>query len=213
MKYYSQFGEDKFLYEKHLNYKNGFFIELGAMDGITFSNTKFFEDELGWNGILIEPVINQFEKLIINRSECCNFHCVVSETNGDVDFIGNGAIGGVLSTMSETHKKNFDLYPERGHSPNKIKSLPFYKIIKDINIKRVDLFSIDVEGGEYEVLNTFDWDIPVYLILIELDGNDKNKDEKCRKFLIEKGFEFDSKIGPIEKPDLSEIWINNKNKL
>ena len=200
--FYSQQKEDKFLYDKFLNYKNGFFIEIGAMDGLTYSNTKFFEDELAWNGILIEPT-NQYEQLIINRPNCYNFNCVISEINGEVVFVGNGSVGGVLSTMNEIHKFNFSLYSE--NLSMKIKSLPFYEITKNIDIKRVDLFSIDVEGSEFEVLNTFDWNIPVYLILIELDGNNKEKDDKCRNLLIEKGFKFDSRIG------LNDIWIKRKN--
>ena len=55
MKFYSQCGQDKWAYENLFKNKNdGFFIEIGADDGIHFSNTKFFED-LGWNGICIEP--------------------------------------------------------------------------------------------------------------------------------------------------------------
>ena len=211
--YYSQFGEDEFLHKNYLNYRNGFFIELGASSGDYSSNTKFFESELGWNGILIEPTKDQYNQLIINRPNCYNFNCVVSETNGYIDFVGNGLVGGILSTMSEKHKSNFSLYEHNGHAPTRIKSLPFYEITKNIDIKRVDLFSIDVEGGEFEVLNTFDWNIPVYLILIELDGNNKEKDDKCRNFLIEKGFEFQSIIGPDSKKDLNEIWINKNNKI
>jgi len=213
IKFYSQFGEDKFLHKNYLDYRKGFFIELGASDGKHGSNTKFFEDELSWNGILIEPTKDQYDQLIINRPNCYNFNCVVSEINGEVDFIGNGFVGGMLSTMSEKHKSNFNLYEHNGHAPTRIKSLPFYEITKNINIKRVDLFSIDVEGGEFDVLNTFDWEIPVYLILIELDGNNIEKDNKCRKLLIEKGFEFQTKIGPKEKMDLNEIWINKNNEL
>jgi len=206
--YYSQFGEDEFLHKNYLNYRNGFFIELGASSGDYSSNTKFFENELGWNGILIEPT-NQYEQLIINRPNCYNFNCVVSEINGEVDFVGDGLVGGISSTMSEKHKSNFSLY----QNPTKIKSIPFYEITKNIDIKRVDLFSIDVEGGEFDVLNTFDWNIPVYLILIEMDGNNKEKDDKCRDLLIEKGFEFQSVIGPESKNDLNEIWINKNNKI
>ena len=45
-----------------LNHKeNGFYIELGAFDGITQSNTYFFELNRGWKGILIEPSKTSFE--------------------------------------------------------------------------------------------------------------------------------------------------------
>jgi hypothetical protein len=64
---YSQCEEDIFLNENIFKNKtNGVYIELGALDGILYSNTKFFEDTLNWSGILIEPhpeknnKINQF---------------------------------------------------------------------------------------------------------------------------------------------------------
>jgi len=201
--FYSQQKEDEILFEKYLNYRDGFFIELGAMDGITFSNTKFFEDELGWNGILIEPT-GQYNDLIKNRPNCYNFNYAVSEKESDVDFLGYAAIGGLLETMNDTHKNNWGLDKIQ---PIKVKSIPFYEITKNLDIKKVDLFSIDVEGGEYEVLKTFDWNIQVYLVLIEMDNHNKEKDEKCREFLINKNFEFDMRIG------LDEVWIKKENDI
>ena len=59
---------DKKLLE-YLNYDNGFYVELGAADGITQSNTRYFEKNLGWRGILIEPEINNFNKCKKNRSK------------------------------------------------------------------------------------------------------------------------------------------------
>jgi hypothetical protein len=47
--------------------RNGFFVELGALDGVKFSNTLFFERERGWNGICIEPDNGYFEQLKRNR--------------------------------------------------------------------------------------------------------------------------------------------------
>ena len=60
--YYSQCQEDIYLNENIFkNKKNGVYIELGALDGILYSNTKFFEDSLNWKGILIEPHPEKFK--------------------------------------------------------------------------------------------------------------------------------------------------------
>jgi len=86
-------------------------------------------------------------------------------------------------------------------------------IMNESSLEYVDLFSIDVEGGEFEVLNTVDWSIPVYVFIVEL--GDTEKEDRCRELLSDKGYTFSSKIG------LSEIWydseyigkrINEKNK-
>jgi len=132
--FYSQQGEDRILNEKYFNYRDGFFIELGAMNGVTYSNTKFFEDSLGWTGILIEPTI-QFDSLKLNRSKCYNFNYAISSINGEVDFVGNHALGGIVSSMHDTHKVGWGLDKQQEY---KVKSIPFYEITKNIDIKRVD---------------------------------------------------------------------------
>ena len=58
-----------------------FYIEIGANDGISQSNTKYLELYDGWNGILIEPIPDVYSKLVRNRSAsnifvnsaCCSF--------------------------------------------------------------------------------------------------------------------------------------------
>jgi len=225
MKFYSQQGEDKLIFDKYINYRNGFFIELGAMDGVIYSNSLFFENELNWTGVLIEPT-NQFNDLVKNRPNCYNFNFAISDKIGEIEFIGNGALGGITETMQDTHRIGWRLDNE--YDVIKVKASPISNLISNLDIKRVDIFSIDVEGGELEVLNTFDWNIPVYLILIEgnytaseieksnwinnpnsngliLDQKYIDRTNKCTEILISNGFEF------IENVGCNQIWINKNN--
>lgn len=199
----SQQSEDKILFEKYLNYKDGFFIELGAMNGITYSNTLFFEKVLNWTGILIEPT-NQYESLVLNRPNCFNFNLAVSKKSGEVEFVGNHALGGIKDTMDDKHFYGWGL--NEGHT-YKVQSKPMYEIIDEvrskIKIDKIDLLSLDVEGGELEVLETYNWEIPTIFILIELDGHNPEKDENCRKLLREKNFSFVENIG------INELWKNS----
>ncbi len=205
--FHSQQDEDKILFEMYLNYQNGFFIELGAMDGITFSNTLFFERELNWNGILIEPT-SQYEKLIQNRPNCYNFNFAISEYEGNVEFVGNNALGGIKSTMSEGHFLGWKLNEESSYIVNSTK---MSNILSEVNklrkINKVDLFSVDVEGGELEVLKTYDWSIPTYLVLIEMSKFDLLKDDHCRQILKKNNFTFDTTIG------CNELWVNKNFKI
>ena len=194
----SQQSEDRILFEKYLNYRDGFFIELGAMDGLIYSNSYFYETVLNWKGILIEPS-RLYNSLIINRPNCHNFNYAISEIEGEVEFIGEGALGGMTHTMDDKHRKGWKLDVK---SSFKVKSIPISKILEGVKVKKVDLFSIDVEGGELEVLKTFNWDIPVYIVLIEMAKHDLVKDDECRDFLSKKGFEFDMELG------CNEVWIN-----
>ena len=64
--FYSQLGEDIYIFKNFINKKveDGIFVELGAMDGIIYSNSKFFEDTLNFKGVLIEPT-SLYNNLII----------------------------------------------------------------------------------------------------------------------------------------------------
>ena len=46
-------------------YKNGFFIDIGAHDGVTINNTLYFEKYNNWSGINIEPIKKVYDKLVV----------------------------------------------------------------------------------------------------------------------------------------------------
>lgn len=73
-------------------------MEIGAYDGLTYSNTKFFEDTFKWNGILIEANPKNFENLKKNRLKTKNFHLgVCFESQKTISFGGSRATGGDVS--------------------------------------------------------------------------------------------------------------------
>ena len=83
MQSYLQEGEDIYFVNKYLDTildDSKFYIELGALDGVRYSNTKMLEDAFCWKGILIEPNPVQFKELEINRPNNHNFNCLVSST-------------------------------------------------------------------------------------------------------------------------------------
>ena len=57
MNFFSQTGQDRLLFEHFFRGKrNGVFVDVGAYDGTTFSNTLFFERSMGWSGLCVEPL-------------------------------------------------------------------------------------------------------------------------------------------------------------
>ena len=73
-KYYGLNKLDKQL-ENYINYDSGYFVELGANDGKSQSNTLYFEKYRKWLGILIEPTPNKFLECINNRSAKSKIFC------------------------------------------------------------------------------------------------------------------------------------------
>jgi FkbM family methyltransferase len=199
--YYSQCKEDEFLNENIFkNKKNGTYIELGALDGILYSNTKFFEDKLHWTGILIEPHPNKFISLKQNRPNNFLFNNLVSchteplEFRYFVDY--HAAVSGVENTLSKHHFDNyFDHEYNQSLPQNKIyiKPVSLSEIIRKTKLPHIDFLSLDVEGHEYEVLQSWDFSIPIDIILIETLGVQPEKDELCREILIKNNYKFITK--------------------
>ena len=201
MTYYSQSGEDNFLNETYFkNKKNGYYIELGALDGVMYSNTKFFEDTLNWSGILIEPHPIKYKNLEINRPNNFLFNNLISnkeyplEYRFFVDSLYSG-VSGINETLPKEHFEGFFNCISDRQDIIKIQPTKLKDIIKNTNITHFDLLSLDVEGHEYEVLLSWDFSIPIDIILIETLGNsNEERDEKCRQLLIENGYTFDQKF-------------------
>jgi FkbM family methyltransferase len=202
--FYSQLGEDLFIFKNFINkiVKDGIFIELGALDGIKYSNSKFFEDLLGFTGILIEPTKN-YQKLIINRPNCKNFNYAISNIEGENIFIGDDATAGIMDNIPEFM---LNLYHKNKSLKYKVEGIPISKIISQSKINYIDIYFIDVEGAELMVLETTDWSIPIYLIIIELHNINIEKDNKCRELLEKNGFKFYASLCS------NEIWINENYK-
>jgi FkbM family methyltransferase len=200
--FYSQQGEDFFLFMHYINQVrfDGVYVEVGAMDGLTYSNTKFLEDCLNFRGVLIEPVPVQFEKLSINRASNACLNYAISNNYGEIKFVGNDAMSGILNTLPDSHKLRYDLV----NGQYIVNTAPLGDLLRKIGVSYIDFMSIDVEGGEQNVLESMNWEIPTYIICIELDGINPIKDYNCRNILLNKNFELLLKIG------LNEFYINRK---
>ena len=83
-KYYSQIGQDKYYIENLINHKmNGYFIDVGANNGINLSNTYVLEKDYSWKGLCIEVDDKLFVELEQNRTCKVVNECVYS-TSGIV---------------------------------------------------------------------------------------------------------------------------------
>lgn len=148
MTYYSQIGQDKWVHSILGNKKNGFFIELGACDGLHLSNTLFFERELGWNGICIEPNDIYFEKLKINRNCLKSNGLAYSEQDKVIDFSICDAASGVVD-------ENIGPFTSKTTVVKKT-TTTLSNILDQFNApSMIDYLSLDVEGQEYNILSTF----------------------------------------------------------
>jgi FkbM family methyltransferase len=145
--------------EKYLNYKDGFFIEMGANDGINQSNTRFLEKKYNWRGMLIEPS-EKFTLLKKNRSKknifsdvaCCSF----KNRGKSIKFAYYNLMTLALNLKTDVnikkHKINAKKFSNNSYEFIK-KGMPLNDLLSKNNTpKIIDFFSLDVEGVELEVL-------------------------------------------------------------
>lgn len=175
---------------KKLNISNGYFVDVGANDGKTGSMTYDLEKN-GWTGILIEPNPILVESLKKVRTSPV-FPYAISSLEGNLPFYiveGPDNLHG-LSRFNYT-KEFEDHVKKSGGSVQK--TIVHVKKISSImeeaqNIDSVDLLKIDVEGHEFEVLKSFDFD-KYRPRLIVTEDNFKDADKSVRNFLRSKGYE------------------------
>lgn len=166
MKFYGQLHLDKVLFESFFtNKRNGTFIECGAFDGVISSNTLFFYKNMGWRGYNIEPVPRIYRELIANRGDDENYNIALSDSDGQSSFtqattsrfphyegnFGNGSIKHSDAHMEILKRDNCNF---ESFTVETMKISTFYKMC---NIEKpVDLFILDVEGHEPDVLSVLD---------------------------------------------------------
>ncbi len=151
---YSQIGQDKEIVHFFGGKKEGYFVEIGAYDGKTLSNTLALERELKWNGICVEPLPQRFKQVLENRNPelCTSF-------NYALDSIGNQTVKFSCFEMESGIKERIDKYQfvvEQG-TEIEVQTQTLNWILEQAKAPRViDYLSLDVEGNELEVLKGCD---------------------------------------------------------
>jgi FkbM family methyltransferase len=150
----SEDGEEIILYNFFGRKNTGFYIEIGAYNGVDLSNTYFFE-AVGWNGLLIEPDPGLYQECLLSRPNSKVINAAASDRPGSLQF--TTAIGKEWLSYSGENKSREDRIIAEGGTLNRIEvlCLTLNEILKDSD-QEIDFVSLDVEGYELEVLNGFD---------------------------------------------------------
>ncbi|KAL7479027.1 hypothetical protein ACHAWX_000289 [Stephanocyclus meneghinianus] len=194
----NQSGEDKYLLENFFsNVCGGSYIEMGALDGKRFSNSYYFNQAMGWKGLLIEASPENYEQLKVNRQDelVPPIHAAVCNEERDVHWISQGAVGGIVEFAPKSFQERW-WKKDAIDNAAVIKCMPLNQIIRNTTIGSedgvfFDFFSLDVEGAEYDVLQTIDFDeITFGVIFYESDGHNPLKNMIVRTLLESKGYTF-----------------------
>lgn len=161
LRYFSLNGLDQKI-ESFVDYDKGFYVELGANDGVNQSNTLYFEHFRDWKGILIEPGHKNFTELTRNRSPRNSFRNVAcvgpTYEQPTVDLIYSNLMTSTLGI--DTDLSDPLDHARKGESLGGGTPYIFQSTAITLNTvlieadapSLIDLLSLDVEGVELEVL-------------------------------------------------------------
>jgi FkbM family methyltransferase len=188
---YSQLGQDLNVTKFYNNKQEGFFIEIGAHDGITLSNTYLLETQYNWKGICCEPNPTLFKALVTNRpNSICYNDAVYNESGLTITFdIANNCnlLSGITEYIGNTHKS----IVESNKTSIQVQTISLLDVLNNANAPSfIDYMSLDTEGTELEILKNFNFEKYKFgLIDVEHNYYEPQRSE-IRNLLLSNGYVY-----------------------
>ncbi|MCF6303720.1 MAG: FkbM family methyltransferase [Devosiaceae bacterium] len=168
----------------------GYFVEFGACDGVSLSNTLLLEKEYGWHGILAEPDPRWHKDLQANRDCQISRKCVYSESGQMIRFS--------CATIPELSRIS-DIVPDDSHERSKnrtaadvvnVEIISLLDLLREANApKEIDYLSIDTEGSEELILRKFDFEAYQFGLITVEHAGETTKREAIYKLLTQQGYQ------------------------
>ena len=193
------------LWLRHMG-ASGTFVDVGASDGVTLSNTLFFE-KLGWSGLCVEPRPDAFRQLVDARPGSVCEQCAIQVQETDAiaftQFFGYGS--GLSGVDDKRDPRSLQrLVQEKRHPNHKgaqkifVKGAPLQTLLDRHNITKINYLSVDVEDSEMDVISSIDFSrVSIDVMTIE---NNYNKPD-VRELLKRHGYVWAGKI------DIDDVFV------
>ena len=183
----SQLRQDLFVLAHVAFKRDGYFVEVGASNGIDLSNTYLMEKEFGWRGILAEPAACWQNDLKKNRGSDIESSCVWKESGLTLAF--NEVEFAELSTINSfSESDSHGDFRKKGKTYD-VSTISLRDLLLKYNApKQIDYLSIDTEGSEYDILSAFDFSEYSFEV-ITCEHNYTPAREKLCALLTENGYQ------------------------
>jgi FkbM family methyltransferase len=205
--FYSKYGQDRYLFENFFKgKKSGVFVDIGAQDGITNSNTFFLEKELNWNGVCIEPEPKAF--LLLKQMRTCQaINASVASNDGILEYINLATFkerfNGIEKMASLSNLEKIEeavLNPGICADKKEVSIRRLDNILAENKIDQINYLSFNFSEGLLDLLQTVNFDA-VNIDVISLRNEEKNL--LLAHFLESQGFHYIITLGS------DEIYINS----
>lgn len=145
--------QDLWVVDRLKGKRDGFYVEVGAHNGVRHSNTKLLEDEFGWLGVLVEPNPDLFRELCRNRPNNYLFDKAISDENALNWFLLGDSFGGLGNFMPEDWLKE---HQTRRTPSCQVETRTLSWLLRETEAPPlIDYLSLDVEGAELRILEQF----------------------------------------------------------
>ncbi|HEX3909318.1 MAG TPA: FkbM family methyltransferase [Solirubrobacteraceae bacterium] len=156
----------------------GFFIEAGANDGFTQSNTYWLERFRGWRGLLVEPMPELAAEARLSRPQATVVQCaLVSQETGEKVRMRFGDLMSMVDGARESGWTDFGTaLGWRDQYELDVQGRTLSALLDEIGAPEIDLLSLDVEGFEGPALRGLDLGrhAPRY-ILVEIHDRERDR--------------------------------------
>lgn len=184
----SQILQDLFALHIVNSKPTGFFVEFGATNGVTLSNSHILEMKFGWKGILAEPARCWTAALQANRSCMIDSRCVWTTTGETLQFLETS--DAELSTV-DSFANRLDVHTATRTTNERydVETVSLTDLLLTHNAPRqIDYLSVDTEGSEYSILSRFDFEaFDIKVITVEHNYVNRDRDQ-IQQLLTSKGY-------------------------
>lgn len=206
---YSQLSQDTWVIEKLKGKRNGFYVDVGASDGIINSNSYMLQKDYGWSGILVEPRRSAYKDLI-------------KRSYGFTQICSGAVVGSDKETQTFIEYPLQELSTLKGYEGNdhlataRVDGIEY--IVPCIRLDyllelykapvEIDYLSIDTEGSEFDILRNFDFN-KYSIKLITVEHNCTRNKGLINKLMVKNGYILDKSVQWEDWYIKEDLWLKN----
>lgn len=185
----SQIGQDLFVLQRLKEKRGGYFVDFGATDGVSLSNTYLLETEYGWQGLCAEPSQRWHQALKTNRRCAIETRCVWSCSGVRLPF--TECRDGEYSTLTQFAESDSHSEHRRreAHCEYHVESVSLTDMLSDHGAPPlIDYLSIDTEGSELEILAAHDFERFRFRVVTVEHNHAGDRRRRIARLLADRGY-------------------------
>lgn len=182
----AQIFQDLFVLFMTNEKRGGYFVEFGATNGVTLSNSYLLEKSFGWNGILAEPGRCWHAELRGNRNCKIETNCVWGKSGERLEF--NEVASQELSTIKAFSGSDGRSLQRQNGNVYLVETISLNELLEKYSAPHeIDYLSIDTEGSELTILSSFDFS-KYNIRIITVEHNFTKERERIYDLLKRNGY-------------------------